>query len=88
MKMRDLGNALVWLGLTIGLPGIIFAMSAVKDSPEPTAPPHNPAKCAVCRHYRGTNNAPTPIQDENMILVSPGHPYLTDNSAADNDLIP
>jgi hypothetical protein len=83
MKMRAIGNALVWVGLTIALPGVIYAMTVDQNQVEPASPKHDAAKCAVCRHYRGMKDAPSPIEDENMILVSPGHPHFTIDSSTD-----
>jgi hypothetical protein len=82
--MGTLGNALVWLGLTVGLPGLLYAMTLVQDCEDPYAPPHDPEKCALCRIHRGTKVSPRPIKDDNMILVSPGHP-LADALAAGDD---
>jgi hypothetical protein len=73
--MRALGNLLVWVGLTIGLPSMIYAMTIVAAEEEmfSATVSHEPTQCSVCRHYRGHKNEPPPIQDEDMILVSPGH---------------
>jgi hypothetical protein len=72
-SMRRLGNTLVWVGLTVGLPGALYALTAAPTAEDPVSIRHNPAKCAVCRHYRGLKNVPPQIIDEDMILVSPGH---------------
>src|SRR3954467_2872759 len=71
MKMRALGNALVWMTLTIGVPGMLFEMTAGQNNEDINAKPHQSATCSVCRHYRGTTVQPPTIEDENMILVSP-----------------
>jgi hypothetical protein len=71
--MRSLSNALVWLGLMIGLPGVIYSMSPASQSNQPCAKPHSAEKCGVCRYFRDVKPMPPPITDENMILVAPGH---------------
>jgi hypothetical protein len=72
--MRSLGNALVWIALTVGLPGVLYAMTVAPHNEVKAADPHNPATCAVCRHYRGVKIAPALLEDSDIILVSPGHP--------------
>jgi hypothetical protein len=85
--MRSLGNALVWIGLTVGLPGVLYALMAVPNRVEESpSNHHNPATCAVCRHCRGVKNNPPQIEDEDMILVSPGHVIAT--SFPENDAGP
>jgi hypothetical protein len=82
--MRVLGNALVWLGLTVGLPGVLYAMTLVQDYEDPQAPPHDSEKCTACRLGHGTNVPPPPIKDDNIIPISPGH-TLAAVLAARND---
>src|SRR5712671_4652554 len=53
MKMRALGNALVWMTLTIGVPGMLFAITAGQNSEDINVKPHQSATCSVCRYYRG-----------------------------------
>jgi hypothetical protein len=82
--MRSFGNALVWIGLTVGLPGVLYAMTMVPTGEEPEArsQAHHPENCAVCRHYRGVKVMPVKFSDDNMILVSPGHPIVVADSAS------
>jgi hypothetical protein len=78
--MRALGNLLVWAGLMIGLPGLLYAMTIVKSEEEMLiATAHATSRCSVCQHYRGGGNEPPPIQNADMILVSPAH----ENSCTD-----
>jgi hypothetical protein len=72
--MRASGNLLVWVVLMIGLPGLLYAMTVVKTAEERLAATADSSnRCSVCRHYRGSDNEPPPIQDEYMILMSPAH---------------
>ena len=82
--MRAVGNILVWTVLAVGLPSILYAMTVAQPNEATVASCHRSATCSVCRHYQGTNFAPRQIDDENMILVSPGHPYNLDVTEGDD----
>jgi len=71
--MRVLGNTLVWLGLMVGLPGVIYSMTSAEKKQDNCATPHSPGVCGVCRYFRELKVAPPEIKDDNVILVSPGH---------------
>jgi hypothetical protein len=77
--MRKLGNALVWVGLTVGLPSVLYAMTmASKVEESGPAKLHQPNQCAVCRHFREMKEVPLAIDEDSMILVSPGHQMAAD----------
>jgi hypothetical protein len=82
-NMRSMGNALVWIGLTVGLPGVLYAMSIAPKVEEPSSQAHHPEKCAVCRHYRGLKVMPANLSVDDIVLVSPGHPIVVTDSAGD-----
>jgi hypothetical protein len=74
--MCRLGNALVWIGLTVGLPSVLYAMTAASGIVEPTTTQvRHPKPCAICRYYRESKVVPRMIEDEDLITLSPGHPY-------------
>jgi len=82
--MRALGNSLIWVVLTVGLPSMLYTMTVAASNDQLSIDTHEPTKCSVCRHYRGLKNEPPPIQDDDMILVSPGHSIYLESSVASN----
>jgi hypothetical protein len=54
--LRSLCNALVWVGLMIGLPSALYAMTmaGAPGQQRPKVFPHDPAGCSICRVYRHT----------------------------------
>ena len=79
--MRSLGNTLTWVGLMVGLPSILYAMTMEPKVDKSRQFPHNPERCGVCRHYRESGNVPGLIRDKDIIMISTDHPYGIDGTA-------
>jgi hypothetical protein len=90
IMIRAAGNALVWVALTVGLPGVLYAMTMVQEDGAQPLHRHRPERCSVCRYNRQTSlgSMPKPIEDENMILVSPAHPFGDHDEAWSDEPIP
>jgi hypothetical protein len=71
--MRSTRNALVWLGLIVGLPGLLFAMCKTPNEEVDRAFPHDPAICKVCRHENLQGASVGPISDPDVIIVAQAH---------------
>jgi hypothetical protein len=68
--MKSLRNALVWTGLTIGLPGVLWSMTTSDEDPYDMQAQHAQT-CDVCRQCRTIGPLAPRISDPNIIMVSP-----------------
>jgi hypothetical protein len=82
--MRSIGSALVWIGLMVGLPGMVYPMMAPNRDNALRVSTQNPQKCSICRCYHETKAMPVAINGEDMIVVSPSLLY-GDGDAAGSD---
>jgi hypothetical protein len=75
--MKSVGNALLWIALTIGLPGALWSMTLTSSDDQVDIMVAHSEKCNVCRHCASVAMHTAPINDPNIILISPGyHPTL------------
>jgi hypothetical protein len=75
--MKSLGNTLLWIALTIGLPGALWSMTVTSSDDQIDIMVAHSEKCSVCRHCASVTMHIPRISDPNIILISPGyHPRL------------
>ncbi|MFO0952980.1 MAG: hypothetical protein U0835_17870 [Isosphaeraceae bacterium] len=73
MAMRRAVNGLVWLGLSLGVPGVFLALAA-DAGPSSTSPPgHTPAACRPCQNVETVKGRPLPfeIDDQSVTTTTP-----------------
>ena len=68
--MKSLRNALVWTGLTIGLPGALWSMTTSTEEQFDMQAQHAQT-CEVCRQCRTLGQSGPRLSDPNIIMVSP-----------------
>jgi len=83
--MRSLGNTLMWVGLTVGLPGVLYAMTVKPEREQANRFPHNRTHCGVCRFYSESKSMPEMIKDKDMIVIYPGHDYDPSEASAEDN---
>ena len=80
MTMRGLGNALVWLGLTVGVPSAIYTTTLIPDHEVSSTLLHDAENCASCVAPRRANPA--------RPSLSPDHAIALVDVASDDELAP
>ena len=67
--MRGLGNALVWLGLTVGVPCAIYTTTLIPDHEVSSTLLHDAENCANCIAPRGANPARPSLSPDPAIAL-------------------